>query len=139
MNRLALLLLLAGCSSGAAPWSQSMVDLPYHAEEVVKAVAALPECDAVRQGGIIHWRDSTLTCGGVQGVSGCAHPFQNPPLVEVVMRGDAWDGPPSKVDPKVTISSLAHELCHVCGYTDGPDAEAQADSCAMRARLMAGR
>lgn len=135
MNRLALLLLLAGCSSGAAPWSQSVVDLPYHADEVVKAVAALPECDAVRQGGVIHWRDSTLTCGGARTVSGCAHPFETPPRVDVVMRGDAWDGPPDKPE----VSSLAHELCHVCGYVDGPDAEAQADSCAMRARLMAGR
>ena len=118
-----------GGSPKTGAWSQS-IDLPRHAEEVIQAVAALPECDAVRQGGNIHWTDSSLTCGSVLPVSGCSY-SSNPPSVFVVMRGDAWDGPPNEP------SSLAHELCHMCGYTDGPDKEAQADSCAMRARLIA--
>lgn len=118
-------------SSKTAAWSQS-IDLPLHTEEVIQAVAALPECDAVRQGGNIHWTDASLTCGSPQQAAGCSYP-SNPPQVFVVMRGDAWDGPPDKP----LVSSLAHELCHVCGYTDGPDAEAQANSCAMRARMLA--
>ncbi len=51
------------------------------------------------------------------------------------MRADAWDGPPDK--PRV--STLAHELCHICGYIDGPDREDQANACAMLARLAAGK
>ena len=118
-------------SAKTGAWSQS-IDLSRHAEEVIQAVAALPECDAVRQGGNIHWTDASLTCGSFAQVSGCSYP-SNSPQVFVVMRGDAWDGPPKTP----LVSSLAHELCHICGYTDGPDAEAQADSCAMRAKLIA--
>jgi hypothetical protein len=73
--------------------------------------------------------------GSTAPVVGCAYPYQKPARVEVVYRGSAWEGTPQNP----LVSTLAHELCHVCGYVDGPDAEEQADACAMRARNAAGR
>lgn len=126
-----LLLLLAGC--GNALWTEAEVEPPRDTDEVVAAVASLPECGALRdRGGIIRWRP-LVYCGTAQPVSGCAYPYRDPPLIELVYRSSAWDGPPQSP----TVSALAHELCHVCGYVDGPDREAQADACAMRARHMA--
>jgi hypothetical protein len=134
MNRHAILLLLAGCS-GPIPWSESVVELPRHTDEVVNAVASLPECGGVRHGGVIRWRARVTCNGSAAPVAGCAYPDRKPPLIEVVYQGSAWDGTPAMPE----VSTLAHELCHVCGYVDGPDAEAQADACAMRARSASGR
>jgi hypothetical protein len=136
MRAPALLLLLAaaGCD-GTASWGEAVLEPPLDTEEVVAAVAALPECSAVRErGGLIHWRPLVF-CGSAQPVSGCAYPGKDPPLIELTYRSSAWDGPPQSP----LVSALAHELCHVCGYIDGPDREAQADACAMRARHLAGR
>jgi hypothetical protein len=138
MRYLATLLALVCCSC-SSHWSQKVEGLPLHAEEVVEAVASLPECGVLRKGGEVHWRAS-ISCGQ-QGpvqvpISGCAHPDDDPPYVEVTMRVDAWEGTPDHPE----IPTLAHELCHICGYTDGPDkGEKQADACAMRAKKAAGR
>jgi hypothetical protein len=123
MRPIALLLVLAGCSSSDR-WSQTVVEVPQYADEVVNAVAALPECGAVRAGGEIRWR-ATVSCGSELFARGCSYPYREPILIEVVYAPNAWETP--------GVSTLAHELCHVCGYTDGPDAEAQASACAMRA------
>lgn len=124
MRHLALVALLAGCASSDR-WSQEVVELPLNASEVIDAVAAMPECEAVRGGGVIHWR-AALTCGSPLPVNGCAYPFERPPRVEVVYEPSALgaDGRPAR---------LAHELCHVCGYLD----EAEADACAFRATAAA--
>lgn len=134
MRAIATLLLLAACST-SGEWTETVFEPPLDTEEVVAAVGSLPECDAVRgRSGLIRWRPVVL-CGTVQAVSGCAYPFLDPPVIELVYRPSAWDGPPQSP----LVSALAHELCHVCGYVDGPDREAQADACAMRARHLAGR
>jgi len=131
----ALGLLAPACDGGAASWQQRIEEVPADADEVLAAVASLPECGALLRGGIIRWRP-VVHCGTVQPVSGCSYPAADPPLVEVVYRPSAWDGP----SHKPLVSTLAHELCHVCGYTDGPDrGELQADACAMRARDAANR
>jgi hypothetical protein len=124
-----LLLALAGCTSPepGSPtdnWYQTVIEVPRNANEVVKAVAALPECSAVLAGGEIRWR-AALSCGSQPFARGCTYIGRKPVLIEVVYAPDAWEAP--------DMSTLAHELCHVCGYTDGPDAEAQASACAMRA------
>lgn len=127
--------LLAGGCSGGLPWQQELDGLPLHADEVVAAVSSLPECSAaLARGGRIVWKP-VVTCGSPAAVSGCSYPDANPPLVEVEYRQSAWDGPPSRPE----VSTLAHELCHLCGYTDGVDYQRQADACAMRARAVAGR
>jgi hypothetical protein len=128
MRSVALLLVLAGCSSydpsTSDRWYQTVVGIPQYADEVVSAVAALPECEAVRAGGEIRWR-ATVSCGSEPFARGCTYVGRKPLLIEVVYAPNAWETP--------DVSTLAHELCHVCGYTDGPDAEAQANACAMRA------
>jgi len=127
MRPIALLLLLAACSpsSDSPPasdsWRETVVDLPSATKAVVDAVAALPECGAIQVGGLIHWRATMFLCGGVPAL-GCSYPSAKPPLIEVAYSGSAWDG-------KDGVSTLAHELCHVCGYTDETDASA----CALRA------
>ena len=54
------------------------------------------------------------------------------------MVGNAWRGTNGTPQIPDGVSALAHALCHICGYTDGPDREAQADACAMRARARGG-
>ncbi|MBI5067640.1 MAG: hypothetical protein HZB56_05320 [Deltaproteobacteria bacterium] len=120
MRHLALAVALAGCAP-SSQWSQAVVDLPLHASEVIDAVAAMPECEAVRRGGVIRWR-AFLTCGSPLPANGCAYPFERPPRVEVVYE-------PSALGVEGRPSRLAHELCHVCGYL----IEAEADACAFRA------
>lgn len=128
----------SGCSPAepaSRRWTQATVDLPAHATEVVEAVASLPECVAVRQGGVIHWR-SAVSCGTLIPSVACAYPFERPRRIEIVMRGDAWQGTPAAPE----VSTLAHELCHICGYINGPDrGEAKASACAIRAAKRAGR
>lgn len=134
MRRTVPMVLLLGCGY-SSQWSETVFEPPRDTEEVVAAVASLPECDALRErGGVIRWRP-VVYCGSVQAVSGCAYPSSDPPVIELVYRPSAWDGPPQSP----LVSALAHELCHVCGYVDGPDRETQADACAMRARNRAGR
>jgi hypothetical protein len=128
MRWLTLLVMLAGCSSSTSEgWGQAVVEFPTGTGEVVEAVAALPECDRIREGGMIHWRLGLFTCRD-RPAEGCSYPFERPPLVEVVLSGSAWSG----VDG---VSTLAHELCHVCGYL----VEAEANACAMRARELSRR
>ena len=126
-------LLIAGCAESSG-WTQVIEEVPLDADEVIAAVSSLPECEAVRRGGRIKWKP-VVYCGSVAAVSGCTYPTMDPPLVEIAYRASAWDGPALRP----TVSTLAHELCHVCGYYGGPDGEAQADACAMRARAMAGK
>lgn len=132
LRRLAPMILAVGCSSCSSEpsraWSQR-IEFPADVESVVSAVQSLPECEAVRRGGVIQWRARITDCGApVEFVGGCAFPFEDPPRVEVVLQGSAWDG------------KLAHELCHVCGYVEGPDrGQFEADACAMRARAAGGR
>lgn len=128
----------SGCSPSAPAslrWTQTTAELPAHAAEVVEAVAALPECRSVRAGGVIHWRNSVF-CGTLVPSTACAYPFERPRRIEIVLRADAWAG--TLAAPEV--STLAHELCHVCGYIEGPDrGEAAASACALRAARLAGR
>jgi len=109
--------------SGVGGWTQS-VELPVDVEEVIDAVSDLPECPQVATlSGVIYWVPVDFTCNGIR-VTGCSFPDENPPRIEVVANRSAWD------------TSLAHELCHICGYTGGPDrGEAEAEACAYRARL----
>ena len=124
-------LLVAGCGK-SHDWKQTIEELPLDADEVVAAVASLPECEAVRRGGRIVWKPLVHCNGSPVPVSGCTYPTRDPPLVEIVYRTSAWDPP----GPGSNIPTLAHELCHVCGYYGGPDGEAQADACALRAWAM---
>ncbi len=133
-GRLVLLLLAAACSGEAGwpqgVWSESVTDLPQYTGEVVSSVAALPECGAVPANGLVEWRPQ-VTCGTPpEPASGCAHPSEDPLRIEVVYQPSAWDGRDG--DP---ASPLAFQLCRICGYTDGPDADVQASACAMRAKL----
>ncbi len=130
--------LVAGCSSPAkGPWTERVVEPPGDTAEVVAAVASLPECGAALQrGGIIEWRAVITDCPqpgtpDFQPPWGCTHLDEDPVRIEVALRYSAWDPPPSGSN----VSTLAHELCHVCGYVDGPDYQTQADGCALRAEL----
>jgi hypothetical protein len=128
MKPIALLLMLAGCSAPSDGWVETVADLPSSTMEVVDAVAALPECGGMRAGGgVIHWRAGALFCGG-RPTTGCTYASERPPRIEVSITPSAWDGADG-------ISTLAHEVCHVCGYTDEIDASA----CARRAREITGR
>jgi hypothetical protein len=127
MRPLALVLVLAACSPASEGWSEAVVELPYSTMEVVDAVARLPECAGVLDGGVIHWRATSFLCGGVPAL-GCSFTSEKPPRIEAVYVQSAWDGTDG-------VSTLAHELCHVCGYTDETDASA----CAVRAREVRGR
>ena len=117
MKRAALALLL-GCGSSET-WSQRY-EPPQDTSEVISAVSSFIECDSVRRGGIISWRPQSFECKGIAS-DGCAT-LESPPRVDVVYRGSAWG------------TSLAHELCHVCGYLD----ENEAQGCAYRAWKAAG-
>jgi hypothetical protein len=72
-----------------------------------------------------------VKCGGPAPVAGCSYPFARPPRIEIVYVSSAWDR--ARINPHV--STLAHELCHVCGHLAEPDA----DACALRAQAAAGR
>jgi hypothetical protein len=126
---LALMLLGAACSRADGTWEQHLDGLPLHSTDVIAAVGALPECaDAIRSGGIIVWKPMVTCNGSPEPVSGCAHPFSDPPTIEIVYRTSAWDG----TAERPSLSTLAHELCHVCGYTS----EVEATACAQRAMAL---
>jgi hypothetical protein len=116
------LFFIAGCSANDVAngrWSVT-VEPPADVQEVIDAVSALPECGSLQGGGVIHWHAVDFLCMSIQ-VTGCAFPFEDPRRIEVVYRGSAWD------------SSLPHELCHLCGYTD-EDNFTEVEACAYRAR-----
>lgn len=132
-------LALPGCS-GSGEWHQTVVSIPLDADEVVAAVASLPECrEALSRGGVIRWQPLVRCNGTAAPVWGCSYPTKDPPEVDVTYRQSAWNGPPEKPD----VSTLAHELCHVCGYTDqvgdSGTYEPMTDACALRARVAAGK
>jgi len=108
---------MAGCPESLVAWDWT-VDLPTGVAEVIAAVADLSECSGVRSGGIINWHAGDFLCvPNSAPAMGCAWPNAKPVVVEVAYRARAKD------------SALAHELCHVCGYTD----EATTQACAIRA------
>ena len=133
MRPIVLLLLVTACSaaSDSPPasdsWLETVVELPSATRAVVDAVAALPECGGIHGGGLIRWRAGMFMCGNVPAL-GCSYPTAKPPRIEVAYSGSAWDG-------KDGVSTLAHELCHVCGYTDETDASA----CVVRASEISRR
>ena len=119
-----LLALLAGCGSAptSAGWQQDMSALVAHGNAVFASVAALPECaDLPSKAGIIQWLPA-VDCGGP--ALGCSYPTHNPIIVQVIPQ-TAWgvQNPDN--------STLAHELCHVCGY---PQLGPEVDACAQRSR-----
>jgi hypothetical protein len=109
------------CSSGSSGWEQQF-EPPRDADLVIETVASFPECEAVREAGVIQWRPGPFQCSKVLLADGCAWPTRFQKVVEVNIskgqNGSAWD------------TSLAHELCHLCGYLN----EAEASACALRAR-----
>jgi len=118
-----LLSLLAGCKSASDTWQMDDSELIAQANAVIDSVAALPECAGVTQGGLIHWRAEMPLCPPYVGPArGCSHPGWNPRRIDVVIQS-AWN---SSENPN--LSTLAHELCHMCGYTD----EREAEACAQR-------
>ncbi len=135
LTRLVLLVLVAACSArtieSPGVWTESVVDLPQDAAEVISSVAALPECGAVPAQGVIEW-GPRVTCGTPpEAAAGCAHPSEVPLRLEMVYLPSAWQGRDGE-----PVSPLAFQLCRICGYTDGPDADAQASACAMRAKIL---
>ncbi len=115
--------MLAGCQSSSDAWQQDVSELVAQGNAVIDSVASLPECATLRQGGLIHWRATVPPCPPYPGpVVGCARPDQNPRRVDVIFES-AWN---ATVNPDK--STLAHELCHLCGYTD----EREAEACAQR-------
>ncbi len=122
--RTAPVLLAAACSSsGPGAWTQT-VQLPLDVQEVIDAVSALPECPQIAtMDGVIHWVPVEFMCRDTY-AAGCSYPDEQPPRIVLVANRSAWD------------TSLAHELCHLCGYMGGPDlGETEAEACAYRARL----
>ena len=122
-----VLVLLAGCdgASNADAWQQQgWSELVAQSNAVLDAVDALPECAGLRsKGGIIHWQ-TQVSCGSPLPVIGCTYPRPRSPVVQVEFES-AWGiNHPDK-------STLAHELCHACGYTD----EHEAEACAQRAHV----
>ena len=118
------LALLSGCGStnSSAGWQQDMSALVAHGNAVLASVAALPECaDLPSKSGIIRWLPE-VWCG--QPAQGCTYPTVNPIIVQVIPQ-TAWgiQNPDN--------STLAHELCHVCGY---PELGPEVDACAQRSR-----
>ena len=91
---------------------------------MIAAVAKLPECaDLPSKPGKIQWQSEVFCGSGFQPVKGCTYPTAHP-VVQVIFQS-AWgvDSPEN--------STLAHELCHACGYTD----EREASACAERAKV----
>lgn len=119
-----LLVLLAGCSPTSDAWRQRVEELASQGNAVIDAVAGLPECaGAMRNGGVIHWRAVVYCRGTAVPVLGCSYPYEHPPLVEVAFESAWGNANPAR-------STLAHELCHICGYTD----EEETEACARRAK-----
>jgi hypothetical protein len=112
------MMLSASCLPEGHEWVQT-IETPPRTGDVISAVAAMPECGELRGGGTIRWRAGEFTCGpGERPATGCAWPGEARPRVDVAYCGDA------------AASSLAHQLCHLCGYEDDVETEA----CAFRAR-----
>ena len=114
------------CSKASDLWIDSESSGLLHEQTlvVIDAVASLPECSALRQGGSITWTIKwILDCRpGAGPAKGCTW-LGPPPRIELLY-GAAWVIPGE-------ISTLAHELCHACGYTE----EFEADACSERARV----
>lgn len=121
-----LLALLSGCHGAPDGWQQQgMSELVAQGNAVLDAVDALPECAGLRsKGGIIHWQTQVFCGGSPVPVLGCTYPRARPPVVQLVFES-AWSAANRET------STLAHELCHACGYTDPDETEA----CQRRARL----
>jgi len=112
------MMLSASCLQEGHEWVQT-IEAPLRTGDVICAVAAMPECGELRGGGTIRWRAGQFACGpGERPATGCAWPREAPPRIDVAYCGDAVE------------SSLAHELCHVCGYEN----EVETEACAFRAR-----
>jgi hypothetical protein len=120
-----LLALLGGCgstTSTSTAWPQDLTALVDHGNAVFASVAALPECaDLPSKTGTIRWLPS-VWCGTEPAV-GCTYPDAHAIQVQVIPQ-TAW----GVQNPDQ--STLAHELCHACGYRD----EREAEACAQRSR-----
>ena len=103
-----------------AAWQQDAAELGRQTEAVIAAVASVPPCRAaMERGGRIQWRAQLATCTPCSPyVLGCYEVGSEHARVDLVFES-AYE--PANRDPR-GLSTLAHELCHVCGYVDEFDA-----------------
>lgn len=100
----------------AGRW-QERYQPPREVARVIAAVERMPECHAVRAGGVLTWRTGPFECRGALAAS-CSDLGAEVTQVSVLGRGD-----------RAQDTRLAHELCHVCGYLG----EEETEACAWRA------
>jgi hypothetical protein len=121
-SRLVLLSLLLGCmrSDFHAPHDWINVGAPPDAWEVVLTVAR-EKCPAIPSAGYIQWTHHLFVCGsGPADAAGCAYPTLVP-SIQVTYRDN------------VIGTALAHELGHVCGFTDGDALDAWMEAVSVEA------
>jgi len=113
-------LLVGGCRPASTSWKKDTSEIVAQANAVIESVASLPECSELRAGGLVHWR-AVMPAGSAQD-AGSTTFVAGRPRIDLVLES-AWN-PLGNPDH----STLAHELCHVCGYAD----EREAEACAQR-------